>query len=111
MLDIQKLPFIEIIHHPITIDYKYELESSQKIKYRISKYRWYSFLKMQKKVAPKINRIITPSNSSKGIVNEFNCNEESISVINNGLDIPEFSNKKTSRNENRLITTLALMFR
>ncbi len=108
MLDIQKkLPFIEIIHHPITIDYKYELESSQKIKYRISRYRWYSFLKMQKKVAPKINRIITPSNSSKkGIVNEFNCNEESISVINNGLDTTEFSPiKNFSRNENRLITT------
>ena len=51
MLEIQKrIPFIEIIHHPITIDYKYELQSSKKIKYKISRHRWYSFLKMQKKL-------------------------------------------------------------
>ena len=108
ILNIQKnFPFIEIIHHPITIDYKHELESSQKIKYRISRYRWYSFLKMQKKVAPKIKRIVTPSQSSKkGIINEFKCNEDNISVINNGLDTTEFSPiKDFSRNENRLITT------
>ncbi len=108
MIDIQKrLPFIEIIHHPITFDYKYELASSNKIKYRISRYRWYSFLKMQKKVAPNIKRIITPSQSSReGIVNEFKCNKENITVINNGLDTDEFSPEDNSkRREYRLITT------
>ena len=54
MLNIQKNnPFIEIIHHPITFDYKFELAVSKKLKYRISRYRWYSFLKMQKKL-PRI---------------------------------------------------------
>ena len=108
MLEIQKrFPFIEIIHHPITIDYKHELESSKKIKFRISRYRWYSFLKMQKKVAPKINRIVTPSNSSKhGIINEFKCDKKNITVINNGLDTTEFSPiKNFPRNKFRLITT------
>ena len=108
MIDIQKrFPFIEIIHHPITFDYKYELASSKKIKYRISRYRWYSFLKMQKKVAPNIKRIITPSKSSrKGIVSEFKCNKENITVINNGLDTDEFSPEDNSkRREYRLITT------
>ena len=108
ILDIQKrFPFIEIIHHPITIDYKYELESSMKLKYRISRYRWYSFLKMQKKVAPSIKRIITPSISSKnGIINEFKCEKENISVINNGLDSIEFSPiNNFPRNKFRLITT------
>ncbi len=108
MIDIQKrLPFIEIIHHPITFDYKYELASSNKIKYRISRYRWYSFLKMQKKVAPNIKRIITPSKSSReGVVNEFKCNKENITVINNGLDTDEFSPEDNSkRREYRLITT------
>ena len=108
MIDIQKrFPFIEIIHHPITFDYKYELASSKKIKYRISRYRWYSFLKMQKKVAPNIKRIITPSKSSReGIVSEFKCNKENITVINNGLDTDEFSPEDNSkRREHRLITT------
>ena len=108
MIDIQKrFPFIEIIHHPITFDYKYELSSSKKIKYRISRHRWYSFLKMQKKVAPYIKRIITPSKSSKqGIVDEFNCNKANITVINNGIDTNEFSPvNEVTRNEFRLITT------
>ncbi len=108
MIDIQKrFPFIEIIHHPITFDYKYELASSKKIKYRISRYRWYSFLKMQKKVAPNIIRIITPSKSSReGIVSEFKCNKENITVINNGLDTDEFCPEDNSkRREYRLITT------
>jgi len=108
MIDIQKrFPFIEIIHHPITFDYKYELASSRKIKYRISRHRWYSFLKMQKKVAPYIKRIITPSKSSKkGIVDEFDCNKANITVINNGLDTNEFSPvNEVKRNEFRLITT------
>ena len=108
MLEIQKkFPFIEIIHHPITFDYKYELASSKKIKYKFSRHRWYSFLKMQKKVAPKINRIVSPSQSSKdGIIKEFKCNEENITVINNGLDTDEFRPiSKYIRNPYRLITT------
>ena len=108
VMHIQKrFPFIEIIHHPITFDYKHELESSRKIKYRISRYRWYSFLNMQKKVAPHIKRIITPSKSSKeGIIDEFNCKKVNITVINNGLDTNEFSPvKEVKRNEFRLITT------
>ena len=107
-LEIQKrLPFIEIIHHPITIDFKYELKSSKKIKYKISRYRWYSFLKMQKKVAPHLKKIITPSNNSKkGIISEFKCMKDNITVINNGIDTEEFAPiKNIERDKCRLITT------
>ena len=108
MIEIQKrFPFIEIIHHPITFDFKFELASSNKIKYKISRYLWYSFLRMQRKVAPKISNIITPSQSSKkGIMDEFNCKGPSITVINNGLDAQEFCPiPNSTRNKNRLITT------
>ena len=108
MIEIQKrFPFIEIIHHPITFDFKFELASSKKIKYRISRYLWYSFLKMQKRVAPQIKNIITPSKSSKnGIITELKCKNSNITVINNGLDAQEFFPVPNSdRNKNRLITT------
>ncbi len=108
LIEIQKrFPLIEIIHHPITFDYKFELAASKKIKYKISRYLWYSFLKMQKQVAPKLQNIITPSQSSKkGIIQEFNCKKDNITVINNGLDSEEFSPiEGSSRNINRLITT------
>ena len=108
LLEIQKrFPLIEIIHHPITFDYKFELASSNKTRYKISRHLWYRFLKMQIKVAPQIATIITPSKSSKdGIIEEFKCNKNSINVINNALDTNEFSPIPASkRNKNRLITT------
>ena len=108
MLNIQKNnPFIEIIHHPITFDFKFELAASKKIKYKISRYRWYSFLRMQKKVAPKIKNIITPSHSSKeGIIEEFDCSNDAVTVINNGLDTDEFSPiESVTPDPFRLITT------
>ena len=108
LLNIQKrFPLIEIIHHPITFDYKFELAASNKIRYKISRHLWYGFLKMQIKVAPKLETIITVSKSSKnGIIKEFKCNKNKISVINNGLDTNEFSPIPVSkRNKNRLITT------
>ena len=108
MIEIQKrFPLVEIIHHPITFDFKFELASTKKIKYKISRYLWYSFLIMQKKVAPKLETIVTPSKSSKnGIVAEFNCKSSNITVINNGLDYEEFAPiSNIQRNKNRLITT------
>ena len=108
MLAIQKrFPFIEIIHHPITMDLKHDLEANRKFLYWLSRKRWYSFLKMQKRVAPKINSIITPSiNSLRDISKDFNCDPSRITVIQNGLDIDIFRPyNEISRNPLRLITT------
>jgi len=108
MLNIQKcMPFIEVIHHPITKDYKHDLLASNKLLYRFSRYRWYSFLKMQKKVAPSIKNIITPSfNSLKDIAKDFKCNKSNITVIHNGLDVDIFiPYENIKRDPVRLITT------
>jgi len=108
MLEIQKrFPFIEIIHHPITMDLKHDLEASNKLLYKISRKRWYSFLRMQKKVAPKLRSIITPSmNSKNDIENDLSCSRENITVINNGLDSNIFRPYESiSRNKFSLITT------
>lgn len=108
MLKIQKkFPLLEIIHHPITKDYKFELQSNSGFMYRLSRHRWYSFLKMQKKVAPQLKTIVTPSiNSLKDIASDFNVSKENINVINNGLDIDIFiPYKEIKSNPTKLITT------
>ena len=108
MLEIQKIfPFIEIIHHPITKDYQHDLLANNKLLYRFSRYRWYSFLNMQKRVAPKIKNIITPSsNSSQDIAKDFRCNESNITVIHNGLDVNIFvPYEDIKRDPLKLITT------
>ena len=50
---------------------------SNKSFYKLSRYLWYSFLLMQKKVAKKTNKIITVSQSSKNDIIDWN-----IDVVN-----------------------------
>jgi glycosyltransferase involved in cell wall biosynthesis len=89
------------------MDLKHDLEANNKFLYRLSRRRWYSFLNMQKKVAPNIRNIITPStNSKKDIVRDFICNESNISVIHNGLDTNIFKPyENITRDKYRLIST------
>jgi glycosyltransferase involved in cell wall biosynthesis len=92
MIDIQKSkPLIEIMHHPISKDYFYDLKFARGLVQRISKMRWFSFLKMQKKVAKQIKVVVTPSlNSKQDIHHDFKVPMQNIQVIPNGIDFNTF---------------------
>ena len=92
MIDIQKSkPFVEIMHHPISKDYFYDLKFARGLVQRLSKMRWFSFLKMQKKVAKQINVVVTPSlNSKQDIHHDFKVPMQNIQVIPNGIDFDTF---------------------
>tara|TARA_B100000287_G_scaffold397842_1_gene414781 strand:+ start:1248 stop:2492 length:1245 start_codon:yes stop_codon:yes gene_type:complete len=108
ILQVQKnIPVIEIVHHPITKDYEYDLQFSKGMIQNLSKRRWFSFLKMQKKVAPRLKVISTPSlNSKKDIEKDFNVPSKNVVVIPNGIDHIKFSPKDNiNRTPGQLITT------
>ncbi len=109
ILEIQKYyPFVEIIHHPVTKDFKYDLIYSNGYIQRFFKKRWYSFLKMNKKVAPKLKKVITPSfNSKKDIALDFNIDPNRIDVIPNGLDLTVFKKDNEIERERFKIVTVA----
>ena len=92
MIDIQKSkPLIEIMHHPISKDYFYDLKFARGLVQRISKMRWFSFLKMQKKVAKQIKVVVTPSlNSKQDVHHDFKVPLQNIQVIPNGIDFNTF---------------------
>jgi len=92
MIDIQKSkPLIEIIHHPISKDYFYDLKFARGLVQRLSKLRWFSFLKMQKKVAKQMKVVVTPSlNSKQDIHHDFKVPMQNIQVIHNGIDFNTF---------------------
>ncbi|MDA9762796.1 glycosyltransferase family 4 protein [Gammaproteobacteria bacterium] len=92
MIDIQKSkPLIEIMHHPISKDYFYDLKFARGLMQRLSKMRWFSFLKMQKKVAKQIKVVVTPSlNSKQDIHHDFKVPMQNIQVIPNGIDFNIF---------------------
>jgi len=108
LLNIQKnFPLVTTIHDPITKDHKIALDSARNWKEKLSTNRWHGFLKMQKIVAPKLERIICPSLQSKhDVVNEFDVDPDSIEVVLNGIDVKTFkSREKNTIVKNRIVTT------
>lgn len=101
------LPLVVTIHHPITKDHKLEMQNATNWKAKLSSIRWHNFLPMQKRVAPKLNKIICVSGPSKeDIVEEFLVEAHKIEVILNGIDIHKFIPGPLDLiEENRIITT------
>lgn len=92
MLAIQKRqPLVMTIHHPITSDFRIAHAAGQTWGERLLIKRWYSFLKMQKKVAQRLEHIITVSDCSrKDIAEDFELPESRIEVLYNGIDTNKF---------------------
>ena len=108
LINIQKeIPLVTTIHHPITRDRRLALEAAATWKERLSINRWHSFLRMQKKVAPQLNRIVCPSNQSKAdVIEELKVNEENVNVVLNGIDLDSFTrDERVELKPYRIITT------
>ena len=108
LINIQKeIPLVTTIHHPITRDRRLALEAAATWKERLSINRWHSFLRMQKKVAPQLNRIVCPSNQSKAdVIEELKVNEENVNVVLNGIDLDSFTrDERVEQKPYRIITT------
>lgn len=108
LLNIQKTyPLVTTIHHPITKDHKLEKENAKNWKEKFSTNRWHSFLRMQKKVAPKLENIVCVSEQSKrDTQEEFLVKEESIEKIWNGIDINSFKVRNLNQViKNTIVTT------
>ena len=108
LLKIQEItPLAVTIHHPITKDHKLEMQNSSNWKEKLSSIRWHNFLPMQKRVAPKLKKIICVSKPSKeDVIEEFNVDPNKIEVILNGIDINSFTTSSfNKREENKIITT------
>ena len=108
LLRIQEiLPLAVTIHHPITKDHKLEMQNASNWKEKLSSKRWHNFLPMQKRVAPKLKKIICVSKPSKeDVIEEFHVDPNRIEVILNGIDINTFNlSSFDKREENKIITT------
>src|SRR3984957_665795 len=57
------LPLVTSIHHPISVDRRIALQAARGLG-RLTKRRWYSFVRMQARVARKVGPIMTGSESS-----------------------------------------------
>ncbi|WP_374575594.1 glycosyltransferase family 4 protein [Phenylobacterium sp.] len=109
LLEIERagLPVVEVVHHPIRRDLELALKAEPKWGMRALVRRWYGFLKMQEKVAPRLKDVIVVSQSSGRDVAEcLGVGQEALNVIPLGIDQTVFKPQPDiRRRENRLLTT------
>lgn len=101
------IPVITTIHHPITSDLEIALKNADNWKSRLLIRRWHSFLGMQKKVVPRLDRLVTVSSASrKDIARAFKIETSKISVVHNGIDTEVFRPlPEVERNPFRVMVT------
>ena len=101
------MPTIATIHHPITVDQQEDYKVAKTIyqKYRV--FRWYTFIRMQMRVARKLSHIVTVSEfTKKDIAQEFSINENKFRVVHNGINNEYFYPvKNDARPDNSIIVT------
>ncbi|MEU0570934.1 glycosyltransferase family 4 protein [Nonomuraea sp. NPDC005983] len=91
LLGIQRMfPVVGTIHHPISVDRRIELEAATGAK-RLTMRRWYAFVKMQARVAPRLSPILTVSESSLADIHrDFNVPQANMRLIPLGVDTRYF---------------------
>src|SRR6266705_1438143 len=97
------LPVVTSIHHPISVDRRIELAAATGFA-RLSKRRWYGFVRMQGRVARRMRPILTGSQSSRDdICRDFRVPPGSVHVIPLGVDTRLFHPRSGPRAAGRIL--------
>lgn len=101
------IPTVVTLHHPITKDRELEMSHAPNAYKRWSIGRWYSFVKMQGKVARSMPRIVVVSeNSINDIHTDMGVSREQMRLVPVGVDPALFRPlEDVTRIPGRLITT------
>jgi glycosyltransferase involved in cell wall biosynthesis len=103
----KKVPVTATIHHPMTVDRRLAVDSTRSYYKKLKALRWYSFIRMQKKVARQLPKILTVSAVSKqDISTEFAIPENRFLTIPIGIDTDSFHPLETVKKiAGRIIVT------
>ena len=83
----QRIPTIVTLHHPITKDRQLEMDHAPNRRKRCSVGRWYSFVKMQGRVASRMPRIVVVSeNSIRDIHTDMGVAYDRMRLVPVGVD-------------------------
>jgi glycosyltransferase involved in cell wall biosynthesis len=97
------LPIVTSIHHPISVDRRIELQAARGFR-KIPKWRWYSFVRMQGRVARRIGTVMTGSESSKAdILRDFKVAPDNVKVIPLGVDTRLFNPRPGPRVPGKIV--------
>jgi glycosyltransferase involved in cell wall biosynthesis len=87
----RRAPTVASIHHPVTVDRRFAVAAERTPVRKIQRWRWYSFIGMQKRVARRLFPVITVSRRSRSdICREFRIPADRCRVVPNGIDTELF---------------------
>ncbi len=99
------MPIIANVHHPITVDRELDLAATP-WRQKLSKVRWYSFLRMQKRVIQRMPTLLTVSqNSFDDIVRDFEVDPARMRVVPVGVEHDVFTPPTLPRVPGRIVAT------
>ena len=99
------LPVIANVHHPITVDRTLDMAAAP-LRKKFSTWRWYSFLRMQKRVIQRMPTLVTVSeNSYDDIVRDFEVDPARMRVIPVGVEHDVFVPPSLPRVPGRIVAT------
>ena len=97
------LPLVTSIHHPISVDRRIEIQAARGLS-KLSKWRWYGFVRMQARVARRAGDILTVSDSSRrDICADFKVPAGRVHVIPLGVDTRLFHPRPGPRVPGRIV--------
>ncbi len=100
------LPLVTSIHHPISVDRRIDLASLRGLQ-RLSRWRWYGFVRMQARVARRVARpgpLITVSASAqRDICQDFGVPPDRVRIVPLGVDTRRFRPRGAGRVPGRII--------
>ena len=97
------LPLVTSIHHPISVDRRIEFAAASGFA-KLTKRRWYSFVRMQGRVARRIGPVLTVSQSSADdIYRDFRVPRGNVRVIPLGVDTRLFHPRPAGRVPGRIV--------
>jgi glycosyltransferase involved in cell wall biosynthesis len=83
----RRLPVVATVHHPITRDREHDLATAPTASRRVTLRRWYSFVRMQRRVARRLPALLTVSEAAGAdVAREFDVSPERVHVVHNGVD-------------------------
>jgi glycosyltransferase involved in cell wall biosynthesis len=98
------LPLVTTVHHPITVDRRHEIAAAPSLVRKLSLWRWYGFTRMQRRVARRLETLITVSESSASdIVSDFGVRRDRVRVIPVGVDTDVFAPPTAPRVPGRIV--------
>jgi glycosyltransferase involved in cell wall biosynthesis len=98
------LPLIATIHHPCSVDRVVEIENAPNLRQNLGKRRWYSFTRMQGRVARRMSSIVTVStNSAADIVRDYKVDPAVMRIVPIGVDTATFRPPSAPRVPGRIV--------